>query len=527
MLRVFQAPCHSWSDEPPRESRTRLSPTLTGTEARLSLDTVSASARRSWYERRRMSSSVSTALALPPEFADPAFRQRRTVNWLVLGFLYMSFYATRYNFAATMSELSRTFGWTNTELGVFETMMPLVYGLSVVFNGPLADRIGGRKAFLFGAVGVTAMNFAFGAFTLAVVTPAIMAGTGHDAHLVTPAVLSNGFTPRTLLLSMATVWGINGYFQSFGALSIVKVNAQWFHVRERGTFAGVFGVLIRLGLILAFSGVPFILTVLPLRWAFWLPGTFVAVMFVVNYVWMRDSPADAGFGRMDTGEGDVDDGKPASLRFVLHKVFASKTTWLIAACSMMLGMVRRSTVDSWYPKYFKEIHLAGTSGDLAHYWPYQTAVWGIGILGIVGGFAFGIASDRAYGGRRAPVITYGFLGMATTLTLLGLAHRFELGPWPPALCLAVLSFFVNGAHGMIGGAASMDFGGRKAAATAAGLFDGMQYLASSMVGIGMGKVLDNWGWGAWPWVPIPFAIIGAALIARLWNVTPGQGAHAK
>ena len=96
---------------------------------------------------------------------------------------------------------------------------------------------------------------------------------------------------------MAVVWGINGYFQSFGALSIVKVNAQWFHVLERGTFAGVFGVLIRLGLILAFSGVPFILTVLPLRWAFWLPGTFVAVMFVVNLLWMRDSPSDAGFGR--------------------------------------------------------------------------------------------------------------------------------------------------------------------------------------------------------------------------------------
>ena len=37
---------------------------------------------------------------------------------------------TRYNFAAVMADLSHTFGWTNTELGVFETMMPLVYGLS-------------------------------------------------------------------------------------------------------------------------------------------------------------------------------------------------------------------------------------------------------------------------------------------------------------------------------------------------------------------------------------------------------------
>jgi len=440
---------------------------------------------------------------------------------MILGLLYAFFYMSRYNFAATMSELSKTFGWTNTQLGVFETMMPLVYGLSVVFNGPLADRIGGRKAFLFGALGVTAMNFAFGACILAVSTPAVMIGTGRDAHVVTPAVLAGGVAPGTLLAVMACVWGINGYFQSFGALSIVKVNAQWFHVRERGTFAGVFGVLIRLGLVLAFSGVPFILTVLPLPWAFWLPGAFVGVMCLANYLWMRDRPQDAGCGAMDTGEGDVDDGKPASLRFVLSKVFASRATWLLALGSMMIGMVRRSTVDSWYPKYFREIQLGG-AGDLAHYAPYQAAVWGIAVLGIAGGFAFGIASDRLYAGRRAPVITTGFVGMAATLGLLGLSSRFGLGAWAPAACLAVLSFFVNGAHGMVGGAASMDFGGRKAAATAAGMFDGMQYLASSMVGVGMGWVLDHWGWSAWPWVPIPFACAGALLISRLWNVTPGH-----
>ena len=351
-----------------------------------------------------------------------------------------------------------------------------------------------------------------------------MAGTGHDAHVVTAAVLRDGIAPGTLLVVMAAVWGVNGYFQSFGALSIVKVNAQWFHVRERGTFAGIFGVLIRLGLILAFSGVPFILTVLPLRWAFWLPGAFVAVMFALNFLWMRDSPADAGFGDMDTGEGDANDGKPSSVRSVLTKVFASRTTWIIALCSMMIGIVRRSTVDSWYPKYFSETHLGSASGDLAHYVPYQVAVWGIAILGIAGGFTFGIASDRLYGGRRAPVITFGFVGMALMLGLLGLSGSVGvgLGPWAPAACLAVLSFFVNGAHGMIGGAASMDFGGRKAAATAAGLFDGMQYLASSVVGVGMGWILDHWGWSAWPWVPIPFACIGALLISRLWNVTPGR-----
>jgi len=46
--------------------------------------------------------------------------------------------------------------------------------------------------------------------------------------------------------------------------------------------------------------------------------------------------------------------------------------------------------------------------------------------------------------------------------------------------------------------------------------------SASFVGIGMGWVLDHWGWGAWPFVPIPFALAGAAIIAQLWNVTPGK-----
>jgi MFS transporter, OPA family, glycerol-3-phosphate transporter len=452
----------------------------------------------------------------------PSFKWRRVQNWMVLGLLYSFFYMSRYNFSALMAPLSRHFGWTNTELGVFETMMPLVYGLSVVFNGPLADRMGGKKAFLIGAAGVVVMNTLFGLGILLVQTPAVMEGSGHEVTLVTAAVLRWGLTPSVVLALMATTWGINGYFQSFGALSIVKVNAQWFHVRERGTFAGVFGVLIRFGLILAFSGVPLIAIYLPIQWAFWIPAIAVAILFVLNLFFMKNSPKEAGLGEYETGDVSSDEGGgPANVGYVLRKVFANPTMWMIALASMMIGMVRRSTVDSWYPKYFTEAFLPDGAA-LASFVPYQTAAWGIALLGILGGFAFGIASDRAFQSRRAPVIMFGFLGMAVLLVFLGLSDRYSLGPWAMATSLAMLSFFVNGAHGMIGGAASMDFGGRKAAATAAGLFDGMQYLAAAPVGMGMGYLLDTWGWSAWPWAPIPFAILGAIIISRLWNVTPAK-----
>jgi MFS transporter, OPA family, glycerol-3-phosphate transporter len=456
---------------------------------------------------------------------SPEFRHRRTINWLSLGMLYAFFYATRYNYTAAAPYLADTLGWKNTELGVFETMMPLVYGLAVVLNGPLADRVGGKKAFLFGAVGVAVMNVLFGLASLAVATPAVWVGSGMARHVVTPAVLNYGMSGGTLLALMAVVWGINGYFQSFGALSIVKVNAQWFHVRERGTFAGVFGVLIRFGLLLAFQGVPLIFLFLPWQYAFWIPGVCVIVVMLINLRWMENSPKDAGLGEYDTGDEEDPSDTAPPVREILKKVFSSNIMWTIAAGSMMIGFVRRSVVDAWWPKYFVDYHGANKA-LFATYLPYIIATWGIALAGIAGGFAFGIASDRVFGGRRAPVITIAFVGMAVVLALFGVSDAMDLGPVAAACCLVLLSFCVNGAHGIIGGAASMDFGGRKAAATAAGLFDGMQYLAGAFVGVGVGYITTTWGWGAWHWAPIPFALAGALLMSRIWNVLPkGRSSH--
>jgi OPA family glycerol-3-phosphate transporter-like MFS transporter len=454
------------------------------------------------------------------------FRTQRVTNWMSLGLLYAFFYMTRYNYTAVAPLLADLLGWKNTELGIFETMMPLVYGLSVVLNGPFADRIGGKKAFLFGAIGVALMNFLFGMASFAVVTPAVWEGTGLARHVVTPATLEFGLSGGMILTLMAIVWGLNGYFQSYGALSIVKVNAQWFHVRERGTFSGIFGVLIRMGLLLAFQGVPLILLAFPWQYAFWIPGACVVVLLIINYFFMYDSPKDAGLGDFETGdEVEEDESKPSSVKFIIRKVFASRVMWMIAVGSMMIGFVRRSVVDAWWPKYFVDFYGADNT-TFATYLPYLIATWGIALAGIAGGFAFGIASDRTYGGRRAPVITFGFIGMAVLLAIFGSSDLLHLGPVVAACCLVVLSFCVNGAHGMIGGAASMDFGGKRAAATAAGLFDGMQYLAGAFVGVGVGYITTNWGWEAWHWAPIPFALFGAYIMSRLWNVMPkGKAAH--
>ena len=458
----------------------------------------------------------------PLVFPD-GYRKRRIQNWMLVGLLYSFFYMSRYNFSALGPTLLDTFGWAKSDLGVLETAMPFVYGLSVLVNAPLADRIGGRKAFLIGACGVVVLNLVFGLFHYAVLAPPVYTGEGAARVLTTPAQIAWGLTPPQLAYVLSGVWAINAYFQSFGALSIVKINAQWFHISERGTFAAIFGILIRLGLIFAFSGVPLIAQSLPWYWGFWIPAGGVALLGLLNYFFVAESPEDAGFATVDTGDADDDDGKEVRIADVVKKVLTSRPMWTIAIASVMIGFVRRSIVDSWWPAYFKEIHHVGGSDTL-----YQATAWSIAIAGIIGGFVLGPLSDRVFQSRRAPVVVIGFAGMAVMLCVFYASDALGLGGVGACASLAVLSFFVNGSHGMIGGAASMDFGGKRGAATAAGLFDGMQYFfAAPFTGYLVGQITQNYGWQVWKLWPVPFAIVGAAVMATLWNVTPRRrgGGH--
>src|SRR6185295_18882513 len=116
------------------------------------------------------------------------------------------------------------------EFGDIDAVGSMIYGVAFLINGPLCDRFGGRKAILLGAAGAAVCNGIIGIMMLSGGIPSIRA--------------------------LTVLFGLNMYFQSFGAVAIVKVNASWFHLRERGTFGGIFGILISLGVYLAFDWAP-------------------------------------------------------------------------------------------------------------------------------------------------------------------------------------------------------------------------------------------------------------------------------
>ncbi len=88
-----------------------------------------------------------------------------------------------------------------------------------------------------------------------------------------------------------------------------------------------------------------------------------------------------------------------------------------------------------------------------------------------------------------------------------------------AISVVVMSFCVIGTHGMLSGTSTMDFGGRKAAATAVGLIDGFVYLGTGFQSLCLG-FLTTWNWSLWPAFLFPFGMIGFLLLRRIWFAIP-------
>ena len=430
---------------------------------------------------------MAVAYARPEH--TPAFRARRTQNWLVLGLTYAAMYMARYNFPLANKALSDTYGWDKAQVGAIISSATLLYGIAALFNGPIADRLGGRKAMLIGSLGAFVFNVLFGL----------------GAYL---GVLGTG---PLLLGYLATTWTLNMYFQSYSALSLIKVNSGWFHVTERGIFSAIFGSMIQSGRFLVFLllATPFVIA-LPWQWRFFIPAGIVALMSIFTFLVVQDSPEEAGLGEFDPQDATSGDTEKITLVYVIRRVFSNPVAITIAVAEFCTGFVRQG-FEQWFPRYMQEVQHLELDNPI-----FQRNALAVVGAGIVGAFLAGYASDRVFGHRRPPVA---FIGYALQVASLAVVWR------APSLGAVIIAFIVNSlaismVHSMLSGTASMDFGGKRAAATAAGLFDGMQYVGGSFVGYGMGWLLEHFGWGAWGPSMIGFSAAGAVLMLFLWNARP-------
>jgi OPA family glycerol-3-phosphate transporter-like MFS transporter len=435
--------------------------------------------------------------ALRPVHVD-GFRRRRAVNWLTLGFTYSAMYMGRYNLSFANKSLSDAYGWDKTRIGTIISSALMIYGLSAIFNGPISDRIGGRRSMLIGACGSVVFNVLFGL----------------GAYF---GFLGDG---ALLLGYFATVWSLNSYFQSYSALSLIKVNAGWFHVSERGVFSAIFGSMIQMGRLLIFLIGAWLVTHVAWQWVFFVPGAVISVMALLTYRNVRNGPEDCGLPAYDVQDASSGDHGQVGLKYVLKKVFTNPVMLTIAAAEFCTGLLRHG-FEQWFPRYLLEAQHLRMDSPV-----FTQGSFLIVAAGLAGAFSAGTLSDWVFKARRPPVAFVGYALCALALAVIWQAPLLGGGIGWIIGAFIVNSFAISMVHSMLSGTSSMDFGGKKAAATAAGLFDGMQYIGGSVVGIGMGWLLDKFGWGVWGPSMVAFAGIGGLLMIALWNARPKSGASA-
>lgn len=432
---------------------------------------------------------------------DRAFLRRRLLNWLPLGLTYAFLYMGRYNLTAAKNALGGQI--TNEDFGQIFAVGTLVYGCSFVFNGPLADKLGGRATILISAAGAAVCNAAMGLVLTA-------GATGH------------------LVATYTVLYALNMYFQSFGAVSIVKVNAHWFHVRERGTFGGIFGILISLGLYFAFDWSAAIITTFGVPWAFYVPALILVVFFVLDWIFVYDWPSQVGLRDIDTAEASLSqEGEKLSAFVVARRMFSNPILVTIALIEFCSGYFRQAVMQ-WGPLFAKQ---TGAKSQFVH------ANWGLMlcIAGITGGVVAGSVSDHVFQSRRGPsaVLLYGVM-LACAIASCFLISSPLLG-W----FLVAMSMCIIGVHGLLSASASMDFAGKRNTGLAVGIIDGFVYLGTALQAFVLGHVLPNdqtpemravaaipSNWSAWPVLIVPAALVGLALSTRLWNAKPKSGSAA-
>ncbi len=460
-----------------------------------------------------------------------AFLRRRVHNWLPMGLTYAFLYMGRYNIKVSQ----HAFGdlqfagapmMTNQGFATIFFFGTLTYGCSFLINGPLTDRIGGRKAILIGGSGSAVANgvMAFCSWS------ALHDGAG------AALIRSN------LIAILAATYAVNMYFQSFGAVAIVKVNAPWFHVRERGVFGAIFGVLISLGIYFAFDWNYLILntftealpidaitlkdggsTISQIHLVFSVPCALLVLFTTIVFFRVKNTPGEAGFADFDTADASSGDDGPQLGAIAVFKMMAKNPVIVTIACIEFCSGFLRQAIMQWFRSFAKQTDAAL---HLQSSFVYDN--WGMLLCcaGIMGGVLAGTISDHLFQSRRGPVAAILYAGMVIGSVVLSFVYAGPAVGW----LVLFMSLCVIGVHGMLSGTASMDFGGKKNVGVAVGIIDGFVYAGTAVMAITYGWLLPddsdkvaaadpaNWQW--WPMAMIPMAVIGLLLAIRVWNAKP-------
>ncbi len=387
---------------------------------------------------------------------------------LLLGVGYSGYYFCRSNLSVVLPDLMHYLAQrgipaseAQIRLGFIASAGTVAYAVGKFVSGSMADLFGGRRNFLGGMAGSILFTLVF--------------------------MLSGGFPLFTL------AWVGNRLFQSTGWVGLVKVASRWFSYSTYGTVMAV----LSLSFLFGDAACRWVMSELLAHGVGW-RGVFLAgaasltVLLVVNVIFLRETPEERGLPAPEANplnvygaDGEHKNEKHPGLKAILRPLFTSFPFWLV--CLLSLGMtLLRETFNFWTPTYF--VQFVGLSESQA---AARSALFPL--FGGISVLLAGVVSDKLGLNGRNLVLVVGMA--ASTVCLVFLARTpGHASQWTPVVLVTLVGFLLLGPYSYLAGAMSLDFGGKRGSATAAGIIDGVGYLAGWLSGDTVARITVAFGW---------------------------------
>jgi OPA family glycerol-3-phosphate transporter-like MFS transporter len=363
---------------------------------------------------------------------------------VALGAGYVGIYLCRKNLAVAIPLLQAE-GVSHAALGRVASVGTITYAAGKLLLGPMADRVGGRRAFLFALAAV-----------------AVLGALG-------------GIVPGLWLLTV--VYALNRFFGAGGWPAMMKLVPTWFP-KERTA-----GVVAALSLSYVLGGIA---ATLFAREVVTLGGGWRAVMsapslalgvIALACVWLvRTGPLEAQSQTSGTKE---------RVQNAVASLLRRPQFIVVCVLSFALTMLRE-TFNVWSVDFLMSMQgkksvaaaaLQSTTFDLA------------GAASIV---IMGVVYDRVPRPLRRWMIAAILAALSALLFVLpGITQKSpQLGAWT----IGAVGLLVYGPYSLLAGVLAVESGGAELAASASGIIDAVGYAAGVLSGEVLGRIIDAGGY---------------------------------
>lgn len=440
----------------------------------------------------RVLSAFATAADAPVRESqseiDSLYRKHRWRVLLAITLGYGFIYTCRLAIGLVKPSMIDAGVFTPAEFGLIGSAFFYTYALGKLTNGFLADHANMRLFLPLGFAVSALCNFGMG-------------------------------FADTLLLA-AVLWGINGWFQGFGAPGSVVAITSWFSNRERGRVYGLWITSHSIGEGITFFVIGWVVAVLGWQFGYFVPAGIGLLTALMMWSLMRDRPRTMGLPAVADWKNDhipESEGNKAKSTIALQfSILRYPTIWILGLASAA-NYVTRYAINSWGPLYLQE---ARGFDEIAS----GTMLMISTLAGIVGSVGYGLVSDKFFNARRPPAnLLFALCEIAGLLLIF-------FGPQnTPTLVVGMILFGLGlaGLVASLGGLFAVDICPKRVTGAAMGVIGIFSYIGAALQENVSGTLLERYShmagddrvydFGPAIWFWIGASVLSLVLAATLWR----------